>query len=110
MKEIVYVQIEEEAKNIIQYNLSNGRKNCKKLTHKGNQYGFTLKYLFAIKDLSFINVGEILGVTAQAVNYLVNRQKEETFENIVFVKKLCNKLNIDYQYFMDLCGKVKELM
>lgn len=110
MKEIVCVQIEEEAKNIIQYNLERVKTQGNKLKHKGNQYGFTLKYIFAIKDLSFIDVGNILGVTAQAVNHLVNRQKEDSFKNIVFVKKLCQKLNIDYKYFMELCEKVKEIM
>lgn len=107
---MVEVQLEKESENIIHFNAKAMKCGGNNLTRKCNCYGLTLKYLFAVKDLSYKQVGEILGITPQAVNHLVNRTSEKNFENIVFVSKMCKKLNIDYQYFCDLCSKVKEIM
>ena len=112
MKEIAYVQITEEAKRAIQFDFNemNSGTNKHRKTRKPTSFGITLRYLFAVKDLSFQQVGDILGITRQAVNHIVNRMAEENFDKIVFAEKMCKKLNIDYAYFCNLCDKVKELM
>lgn len=110
MTNIVETQLEQEAKNIIQFDSKGMKCGGNALKRECNCYGMTLKYLFAVKELSYKQVGEILGISSQGVNHLVNRTKERNFQNNVFVRKICTKLGIDYLYFYDLSSKVKELM
>ncbi len=110
MKEIAYVQLQEEAKNVVNFDAKAMKCGGNKLKHQRNHFGMTFKYLFAIKDLTFKEVGEILGMSAQSINHLVNRTRAQSFENNPFVKRMCNLLNIDYQYFIDLSNEVKGLI
>lgn len=110
MKEIAYIQLEEEAKNVVQFDAKAMKCGGNRLKHERNEFGMTLKYLFAVKDWTFKDVGERLGISSQAINHLVNRTKAHSFTNKPFVERLCISLNIDYKYFIDLSSKVKELM
>lgn len=110
MNTINQVQIEDEATNIVKFNAKARKCGGNKLMRKCNCYGLTLKYIFAIKGLTYQDVGGIIGVTAQSVNHLVNRASEESFEDEIYMKYLCNKLNIDYQYFLELCGQVRSML
>lgn len=110
MNTIQRLQLQDEAYNVVNFNAKSRKCGGNKLNRKCNCYGLTLKYLFSMKGLSFKNVGEKLGVTAQSINHLVNRASEESFDDIFYMKSLCFKLNIDYQYFKDLSSEVRRLM
>ena len=110
MLNIKETQLIDEAKKVVQFNPKARKCGGNKLSHNCNCYGMTLKYLFAVKDLTFKSVGEILGITPQAVNNLVNRTKESNLSGTIFLENLCNKLNIDYIYFNDLCEEVRKII
>ena len=110
MKDIFVVQMEQEAKDIIQYNESTIRTGKNKPKHNRNSYALTLRYFFAIRDLTYKDVAEALGVTIPAITYLINKADERVFKNMVFMKKFCDKFNIDYKYFCEISEKVKEIM
>lgn len=110
MNEINYVQLNDEAINILNFDAKARRGGGNKLKNAGNCFGLTLKYLFAMKGLSYRDVGARMDVTAQTINHLVNRSPESSFNDIFYLKKLCSRTNIDYQYFMDLARTVKEMM
>lgn len=109
MNPIKNVQIEDEAISIINFDAKARKCGGNELKRKCNCYGLTLKYMFAIKDLTYKDVGDIVGVTAQSINYLVNRASEESFTDI-YMKHLCRKLSIDYQYFRDLSEQVRSIL
>ena len=110
MLDIKQTQLEDEAKKVVQFNPKARKCGGNKLLHDCNCYGMTLKYLFAIRDLTYKSVGEILGITAQAVNNLVNRTKECNISGTKYLENLCKKLNIDYIYFNDLCEEVRKII
>lgn len=110
MNAINQVQIENEAINIIKFDAKARKCGGNKLNRKCNCYGLTLKYLFAVKGLTFQDVGAIMGVTAQSINHLVNRASEESFNNEIYMRYFCQKLNIDYQYFTELCKQVRSIL
>lgn len=99
--------LREIAENIISYNdtISKGGNICKR---KVNVYGKVLKYIFADREWTFEFVGQLIGYSAQGVNYIVNRMDEKAF-NCIFINKLCKKLDIDVNYFNSLCNAVKEI-
>lgn len=88
------------AKEVKLYNdtFVNGGNKC---THKTSVYGKILKYIFAEREWTFEFVGQLLGMTAQNVNYIVNRMSENSFSPI-YVRRLCKNLNIDYEYVCEL--------
>lgn len=110
MDTIQKIQIYNEANNVIHFNPKARKCGGNKLNRKCNCYGLTLKYIFSLKGLTYEDVGEIIGVTAQSVNHLVNRASEESFSNERYMKYLCQKLNVDYQYFKDLTECVRSIM
>lgn len=110
MDKIRNIQLQDEALNIINFNAKARKCGGNRLRRKCNCYGLTLKYLFSMKGLSYTDVGKKIGVKAQSINHLVNRAPEESFDDIFYMRNLCNKLNIDYQYFMDLCSEVRRIM
>lgn len=110
MKTINLIQIESEAKNIVNFNAKARKCGGNRLRRKCNCYGLTLKYLFSMKGLTYKNVGDLMGVTAQSINHLVNRSPEDSFGDIAYIKHLCKTLNIDYQYFNDLCDTVRNII
>lgn len=110
MLDIKETQLIEEAKNVVRFNPKARKCGGNKLTHKCNCYGMTLKYMFAVRDLTYKQVGDILGVGPQAVNHLVNRTSEYNISDTFYLQNLCKKLNIDYKYFIDLCEEVRNLI
>ena len=110
MNTIQSIQLQDEALNIVKFNAKSRKCGGNRLSRKCNCYGLTLKYLFSMKGLSYQEVGNKFGVTAQSINHLVNRASEDSFENIFYVKFICKTLNIDYQYFNDLCEEVRRIM
>ena len=110
MNAINQVQIQNEAINIVNFNAKARKCGGNKLNRKCNCYGLTLKYLFSLKGLTYQDVGSRIGVTAQSINHLVNRASEESFSDTFYMKAFCRRLNIDYQYFQDLCEEVRSIM
>lgn len=110
MNAINQVQIKDEASNIVNFNAKARKCGGNKLSRKCNCYGLTLKYIFSLKGLTYQDVGALIGVTAQSVNHLVNRASEESFKDIIYLKYLCKRLNIDYQYFNELCEEVRSIL
>lgn len=88
------------AKDILLYNdtIVKGGNKCTRTT---TVCGKILKYIFAEREWTFDFVGQLLGMTAQSVNHIVNRQHENSF-NPVYLRRLCKSLNIDYDYFCEL--------
>ena len=110
MNLINQVQVQDEAKNIIKFNAKARKCGGNRTKRRCNCYGLTLKYLFALKGLSYKKVRDLIGVTAQSINHLVNRSKEESVNDFIYMKSFCRKLNIDYQYFQELCDEVRRIM
>lgn len=110
MNAINQVQIEDEAFNIINFDPKARKCGGNMLSRKCNCYGLTLKYMFAVRGLSFQDVARVVGVTPQSINHLVNRASERSFKDKVYMEYLCRKLNIDYQYFMELAEQVRSIM
>lgn len=100
-------ELYSKAKEIINFNssLSKGGYVC---SHKVSVYGKVLKYIFAEREWTFMFVGELLSMTPQNVNYIVNRMNDNNF-NCIFLKRICNRLSIDYDYFCKLCDIVREI-
>ena len=97
---LVQRDLEVVAKEIMLFNdtFVNGGNKC---THNTSVYGKILKYIFAEREWTFEFVGQLLGMTAQNVNYIVNRMSENSFSPI-YVRRLCKNLNIDYEYVCKL--------
>lgn len=110
MNTIQQMQIQDEANKIIHFNPKARKCGGNKLNRKCNCYGLTLKYIFSVRGLSYKDVGTIIGVTPQSINHLVNRASEESFSDEQYMKYLCKKLNVDYQYFKDLAECVRNIM
>ena len=110
MQNIQEIQVTEEAQKVIKFKPKARKCGGNALKRRCNCYGMTLKYLFALKELTYQKVGDILKITPQAVNYLVNRSSEYNIADTFFLENLCRKLNIDYRYFMDLSEEVRKLI
>lgn len=104
------LQIEEEAKKAISLDPKNRKCGGYALKHKCNCYGLTFKYIFHIKNLTFVDVGNLIGLTPQAINHIVNRMPKKSFMDEDFVERICKKLRIDTEYFYELSEKVNEIM
>lgn len=104
------MQVKDQAKKAIEYFNNGGRKKggCK-LTHNANSCGIALKYIFALRDLTYENVAIKLKVTPQNVNNIVNRMKKNKF-NDIYIDKLCNVLSIDSGYFKDLVAEIDNIL
>lgn len=104
------MQVRDQAKKAIEYFNSGGSKKggCK-LTHNVNSYGIALKYIFALRDLTYEDVAIKLQVTPQNVNNIVNRMKRSKF-NDIYIDKLCHILSIDSGYFKDLVGEIDSIL
>lgn len=104
------MQVKDQAQKAVEFFTNGGNKNGGyKKTHSASSYGVALKYIFAIRDMTYENVGAKLNVTPQSVNNIINRMKKEKF-NAIYVDKLCNKLSIDSAYFTDLVSEIDNIM
>ena len=104
------VQLEQEAKKVISLNPKIRKCGGYELTHKCNCFGMTLKYIFHIKGMTFVEVGKLIGLTPQAINHIVNRMPKKSFYDEDFVERICRRLRVDTDYFYDLSDKVDEIM
>lgn len=80
------------------------------LTHKPSCYGVAIKWLLYIKGITYAKFAERYnGTTAQNINHLINRLNKERLyaENI---DKICEVLNVSYDYFSALCDKIEAKM
>lgn len=104
------MQVKDQAQKAINFFNSGGSKKggCK-LTHTVNSYGIALKYVFALRDLTYEDVANKLQVTPQSVNNIVNRMKKSKF-NEIYVDKLCHVLSIDSGYFQDLVNEIDNIL
>lgn len=104
------MQVKDQANRAIQFLNDGGcKKGGCKLNHNVNSYGIALKYIFALRDLSYEDVAKKLFITPQSVNHIVNRMKKEKF-NEIYIDKLCNKLSIDSAYFSDLVQEIDKIL
>lgn len=104
------MQIRDQAQKAIDYQNSGGnKKGGIARTHNINSYGIALKFIFALKDLTFEDVGLKLNLTPQSVNNIVNRMKKDKF-NDIYIDKLCNALSIDSAYFTDLVEEIDNIL
>lgn len=101
-------KMREIALEIVEFN-ENFVKGGVKCSHKSSKYGKVLKYLIFERDLGYKDVGKILNMTPQAVNNIVNRMEEKSF-NCFYIRKLCKNLNIDEKYFLNLSDLVGEIL
>lgn len=101
-------KMREIALEIVEFN-ENFVKGGVKCSHKSSKYGKVLKYLIFERGLGYKDVGKILDMTPQAVNNIVNRMAERSF-NCFYIRKLCTKLNIDEKYFLNLSDLVGEIL
>lgn len=80
------------------------------LTHKPSCYGVAIKWLLYIKGITYAKFADRYnGTTAQNINHLINRLNKERLyaENI---DKICEVLNVEYDYFLALCEKIESKM
>ena len=80
------------------------------LTHKPSCYGIVLKWLIFVRKMTYAQFAKLYnGTTAQNLNYFINRADKKRFfdEN---VEKMCEVLNVEYDYFIEVCNKVQEKM
>ena len=110
MKETKQEQIQQIAREVIEFNPKARRKGGNHLKRKCNAYGLTLKYIFRVKDLTYVDVGNLFNVTPQSINHLVNRSSVESFSDTLFLKKVLKKLRVNYDYFCDLVREVQTIM
>ena len=104
------MQVKDQAKKAIDFCNGSGRKRGGKFPkRKPNAYSVALKYILALRDMTYQEVADRFNFAPQNFNYIVNRMSEEKF-NCVFVDKLCQNLNIDALYFMDLVNEINILM
>lgn len=110
MENISVIEIQQEAKKVAKFKAQARKCGGYRLARKCNCYGLTLKYLFAKNNLTYKKVGNLLGITAQGVNHLVNRTSEYNLEDTQYLEDLCKTLSIDYEYFNELCKEVRKLI
>lgn len=104
------MQIKDQAQKAVDYmNKGGNKKGGWRLNHNVHSYGIALKYIFALRDLSYENVALKMNVTPQSVNNLVNRMKRERFDDI-FIQKLCDNLSLDSAYFKDLVAEIDNIL
>ena len=104
------VSIAERAERIVNYNAKRGRKDAGNyLIGKPSAYGYVLKYIFGLRDLSYQSVSELFGLTPQAINYIINRAGEDYFNEFV-IARMCKRLNIDTKYFNELVDEVRKII
>lgn len=103
-------QLKSEAQKAVDYFTNNGKHyGGYKLKWKMNAYGIALKYIFIIKDLTYVEVAKMYGATPQNINYVVNRMKKKQF-NPFFVERLCQILSVDSGYFYDLVKEIDKIL
>lgn len=100
-------QLKEKALDIVSFNKTFYRGG-NKLKHETSAYGKVFKYIFAEREWTFAFVGELINTTGQNVNYIVNRMPNNRFSSI-YLKKLCKKLDIDFEEFNALCNIIIEM-
>lgn len=86
------------------------RSGGNQLKHKPSCYGIAIKWLIYIKGLTYAKFAKAYnGTTAQNINHLINRiSKDRYFDDNI--EKMCDVLNIEYDYFISLCEKIEERM
>lgn len=104
------IQVKDQAMKAVEYFSNNGKKKGGfELKRKSNPYGIALKYIFIIKDMSYSDVAQLLDLSPQAINNIVNRMKVDRFDEF-YVDKLCDKLSVDSGYFLDLVNEIGRIM
>lgn len=95
--------INVESDRVIRYS------NKSKSPLQNNKYAMTIKYLLAMRRLSYAKAGKVIfgGITAQGVNAILNRKPESEFDDI-FIDYVTEKLKVNRKYFTDLVEAVGE--
>ena len=92
--------------------MANDKAKCggNVLTHKPSSYGVVLKWLIFVKGMTYAQFAERYnGTTAQNLNHFINRaDKSRYFADDI--EKMCNVLNVTYDYFIAVSEKVEEKM
>lgn len=102
-------QVREQAEQAVEFVMGGARKRGGwKLKRRVNPYGVALKYIFALRDLTFEKAASMCNFTAQNLNYIVNRMKKDRFDTI-YIDKLCRAFNIDRIYFIDLVNEISKV-
>lgn len=103
-------QVRYQAEQAVEFVQNGARKRGGwQLRRKANPYGVALKYIFALRDLTFEEASQLGGFTAQNINYIVNRMKKNRFDTI-YIDKICHTFNIERQYFIDLVNEISLVM
>lgn len=103
-------QVRYQAEQAVEFVRNGARKRGGfELKRKTTPYGIALKYIFALRDLTFEQAAELGKFSAQNLNYIVNRMKSCRFDTI-YIDKLCYTFNIDRQYFDDLVREISNVM
>lgn len=104
------MQVKDQAQKAVGFTKSGGgKKGGWQLTRTVNSYGIALKYIFALRDLTYEEVAAKMNITPQGVNNIVNRMKKEKF-NEIYVQRLCETLAIDSAYFNDLVNEIDNIL
>lgn len=104
------IQVKDQAKKAVNYFNNGGRKRGgNKSIRKANSFGIALKYVFALRDMTYADVANKLNITPQAINNIVNRMNKNRFDEF-YVNKLCRILSIDSAYFYDLVEEIDNIM
>ena len=103
---ILVNQLKTQALEAIEYAKRNRTKPVK---HKITEYGIAFKYIFALRDWQLKDASAMVGISPQALNYIINRQAADRF-NSIYVRKLCDKFGVDSAYFTDLVAEIKAIL
>ena len=98
------------AKKIVSFDAKAKVGGGYKLKHEPCSYALIVKYLLDRKDMTYKHLGDKLGgVTAQAVNHMLNRIPKSAYsENDL--DKLCEIFKIEREFLDELDKKVEELL
>ena len=91
-------------------NGSKANKGGNVLTHNPSCYGIVLKWLIYVRKMTYATFARLYnGTTAQNINYFINRADKKRFFD-EDVEKMCEVLNVSYDYFISVSNKVQEKM
>lgn len=102
--------IESDAIRALSYNGKQKNVGGYALKHKPSCYGVALKWLIGARRMTYEQFAKKYdGSTGQNINHLINRADKSRFfeENIT---DMCKILRVSKEYFLQLSGKIDELM
>ena len=103
--------IQSDASMAIRYNavinnVHRAKVGGNKLTRNPRGYGIAFKWLIYTKGMTYEDFGKRYdGSTSQNINHLLNRTKNIPDDDIM---KMCEVLNVDFDYFMQLCEEIEK--